>query len=96
MLVGCGCFGPASARGRLGEFRHDHLRPPILMNTRGLTELVFLGVGQQIRILDNRLYSLMVIMAVVTTAMTGPLLRWLAGEDAEAPRPKLDHSAPST
>jgi Kef-type K+ transport system membrane component KefB len=68
----------------------------ILMNTRGLTELVLLSVGQQIGILDNRLYSLMVVMAVVTTAMTGPLLRWLAGEDAEAPRLTLDHSEPST
>jgi Kef-type K+ transport system membrane component KefB len=68
----------------------------ILMNTRGLTELVLLSVGQQIGVLDNRLYSLMVVMAVVTTAMTGPLLRWLAGEDAETPRLKLDHSTPST
>jgi len=46
-----------------------------LMNTRGLTELVILGVGLQMRILDNQLYSLMVIMALVTTAMSGPLLK---------------------
>ncbi|MDW4905790.1 cation:proton antiporter [Streptomyces sp. ADMS] len=45
-----------------------------LMNTRGLTELVILGVGLQIGLLDNSLYSLMVVMAVVTTVMTGPLL----------------------
>ncbi|MGQ4488527.1 cation:proton antiporter [Streptomyces sp. SAS_281] len=45
-----------------------------LMNTRGLTELVILGVGLQAGLLDEGLYSLMVVMALVTTAMTGPLL----------------------
>ena len=46
-----------------------------LMNTRGLTELVILSVGLQLHILDKPLYSLMVIMALVTTAMSGPLLK---------------------
>ncbi|MGW2086502.1 cation:proton antiporter [Streptomyces sp. NPDC001880] len=45
-----------------------------LMNTRGLTELVILGVGLQAGLLDGGLYSLLVVMALVTTAMTGPLL----------------------
>jgi Kef-type K+ transport system membrane component KefB len=48
-----------------------------LMNTRGLTEIVILGVGLQLHILNKSLYSLMVIMALVTTAMSGPLLRVL-------------------
>jgi Kef-type K+ transport system membrane component KefB len=48
-----------------------------LMNTRGLTELVILSVGLQLGFLDDQLYSLMVLMAVVTTMMTGPLLAWL-------------------
>ncbi|WP_432898250.1 cation:proton antiporter [Micromonospora matsumotoense] len=48
----------------------------ILMNTRGLTELIILGVGLQAGLLDTDLYSLMVVMALVTTAMTAPLLRW--------------------
>jgi len=47
----------------------------ILMNTRGLTELIILGVGLQLHYLSTQLYSLMVVMAVVTTAMTGPLLQ---------------------
>jgi Kef-type K+ transport system membrane component KefB len=54
----------------------------VLMNTRGLTELVVLGVGLQIGALDRGLYSLMVVMAVVTTAMAGPILR------------RLNHRAP--
>ncbi len=48
-----------------------------LMNTRGLTELVILGVGLQLHILTKPLYALMVVMALVTTAMGGPLLRWI-------------------
>lgn len=48
-----------------------------LMNTRGLTELIILSVGLQLGVLDPALYSLMVVMAVITTAMAGPLLRLL-------------------
>jgi Kef-type K+ transport system membrane component KefB len=48
-----------------------------LMNTRGLTEIVILGVGLQLHILSKPLYSLMVVMALVTTAMSGPLLKWI-------------------
>ncbi len=51
-----------------------------LMNTRGLTELVILGVGLQLHILNKPLYSLMVIMALVSTAMSGPLLKAIAAE----------------
>ncbi|MFF3905046.1 cation:proton antiporter [Streptomyces sp. NPDC001848] len=56
-----------------------------LMNTRGLTELVILGVGLELKLLDGRLYSLMVVMALVTTAMTGPLLTFIGPERAEVP-----------
>jgi Kef-type K+ transport system membrane component KefB len=53
-----------------------------LMNTRGLTELIILSVGLELRMLDTQLYSLMVVMAIVTTAMAGPLLSWLKpGQD---------------
>jgi Kef-type K+ transport system membrane component KefB len=45
-----------------------------LMNTRGLTEIVILTVGLQLGILDGKLFSLMVVMALVTTVMAGPLL----------------------
>jgi Kef-type K+ transport system membrane component KefB len=46
----------------------------VLMNTRGLTELIVLEIGRQLGLLDTGLYSLLVVMAVVTTGMTGPLL----------------------
>ncbi|WP_232661460.1 cation:proton antiporter [Pseudonocardia sp. TRM90224] len=46
----------------------------LLMNTRGLTELVILTVGVQLGILDQNLFTLMVLMALITTAMAAPLL----------------------
>ncbi|MEV5905649.1 cation:proton antiporter [Streptomyces sp. NPDC052127] len=49
----------------------------LLLNTRGLTELIILTVGLQLGILDGQLYSSMVVMALVTTAMAGPLLQLL-------------------
>jgi Kef-type K+ transport system membrane component KefB len=48
-----------------------------LMNTRGLTEIVILTIGLQLGLLDDRLFSMMVVMALVTTAMAGPLLNVL-------------------
>ena len=47
----------------------------LLMNTRGLTELVLLSVGLRLGILDTALFSALVVMALVTTFMTSPLLR---------------------
>jgi Kef-type K+ transport system membrane component KefB len=45
-----------------------------LMNTRGLMELVALNVGYDLGILSPGIFTMMVLMALVTTAMTGPLL----------------------
>lgn len=59
----------------------------VLMNTRGLTELIILGVGLQAGLLDSSLYALMVAMAVVTTAMTGPLLSRVYTRPVELPDP---------
>ncbi|MGP3977741.1 cation:proton antiporter domain-containing protein [Streptomyces sp. 8N114] len=56
-----------------------------LMNTRGLTELIALGVGLQAGLIDERLYAVFVVMAVVTTAMAGPLLRRLLGPGDTGP-----------
>ncbi|MFI1916557.1 cation:proton antiporter [Nocardia sp. NPDC020380] len=49
----------------------------ILLNTRGLTELIALTAGLQLGIINQRLYSLLVCMALITTLATGPLLRWI-------------------
>lgn len=63
----------------------------VLMNTRGLTELVILLVGLQAGVLDTGLYTILVVMALVTTAMTGPLLQWVYSEKVEpAPSRRVD------
>jgi len=46
----------------------------ILMNTRGLMELVILNIGLDIGVISPAMFSIMVLMALVTTAMTGPLV----------------------
>ena len=45
------------------------------MNTRGLVELIVLNLGYDLGILSPRIFSMMVLMALLTTFMTGPLLR---------------------
>src|SRR4029078_12741520 len=43
--------------------------------TGGFTELVILNVGRQLGVLDDELFTMLVLMALITTAMTGPLLK---------------------
>lgn len=52
----------------------DSVSIGILMNTRGLIELVVLNIGYDLGILSGRIFAMMVLMALVTTFMTGPLL----------------------
>ncbi|WP_411105189.1 cation:proton antiporter [Streptomyces sp. cmx-4-9] len=61
-----------------------------LMNTRGLTEIVILGIGRQMGLIDADLFTVMVLMALITTAMAGPLLRVLRTADP-VPVPTADH-----
>jgi Kef-type K+ transport system membrane component KefB len=49
----------------------------ILMNTRGLMELVILNIGLDIGVISPAMFSIMVLMALVTTFMTTPLLEWV-------------------
>jgi len=48
-----------------------------LMNTRGLTELIVLNIGLSLGVISPLLFTMLVIMALVTTFMTSPLLEWL-------------------
>lgn len=53
---------------------HDSFSLGVLMNTRGLVELVVLNIGYDLGILSARIFAMMVVMALVTTFMTAPLL----------------------
>jgi len=55
-----------------------------LMNTRGLVELVVLNAGLELGILSSTLFTMMVIMALVTTFMTTPLMALLGRNDSRA------------
>lgn len=56
----------------------DSISIGVLMNTRGLMELVVLNIGYDLGILTERIFAIMVLMALVTTCMTGPLLSLIA------------------
>jgi Kef-type K+ transport system membrane component KefB len=49
----------------------------VLVNTRGLIELVFLNIGLDIGVISPTFFTMMVLMALVTTFMTTPLLGWV-------------------
>jgi len=49
----------------------------VLMNTRGIMELVILNIGLQANIITPRLFTMMIIMTFVTTFMTTPLINLL-------------------
>jgi len=66
--------GSALAARAAGMGWRDALSLGALMNTRGLMELVILNVGLDIGVLSPTLYAMMVVMALVTTALTTPLL----------------------
>ena len=55
----------------------ESLAVGVLVNTRGLVELVILNVGLDLHILSPTLFSMMVIMALATTLMTAPLIDWI-------------------
>lgn len=79
LVVACsGKFigGIVGARAN-GLAARESLAVGVLMNTRGLTELVVLNIGLQAGVIDDKLFTLLVVMAVVTTVAAGPLLDWL-------------------
>jgi len=73
-----GKFGGSMVAARaMGTPWHEAAAIGILMNTRGLIELVILNIGLDIGVLTRPLFSIMVVMAVGTTLMTTPLLSWV-------------------
>ena len=70
-----GKFGGATIAARVvGMAWRDAIGVGILMNTRGLMELVVLNVGLELGVLSKTMFAIMVVMALVTTVMTSPLL----------------------
>ncbi len=82
--------GSMLAARAVGESWSDAATIGILMNTRGLTELVILTVGLELGVVTPELFTVMVLMALTTTVMAMPLLALVAGV-----RPQRGASPPS-
>ena len=73
-----GKFGGSMFAARMaGVGWRDATSLGILMNTRGLVELVALNIGLDIGVISPTVFTIMVLMALVTTFMTTPLLEWV-------------------
>jgi Kef-type K+ transport system membrane component KefB len=72
-----GKFGGSAVAARgVGAEWNDAVQIGALMNTRGLTELVVLNVGRSLGVLSASLFAILVLMALVSTAMAAPIVRW--------------------
>ena len=99
IAVACiGKFGGSFAVARLtGMSTRDAAALGVLMNTRGLMELIVLNIGLDLGVISPRIFTMMVIMALVTTLMTTPLLKLVMSDDAllaeDVPAPELPTAA---
>jgi Kef-type K+ transport system membrane component KefB len=100
LLAACaGKLGGTMAAARVMGVRwRDAAALGVLMNTRGLVELIVLDIGRRLGILSFELFTMLVITALVTTFMTNPLLDVIIGRPDKAndgrPRPCPRSSAP--
>jgi len=80
-VASVGKFGGGAIAARLtGLGWRQSASLGILMNTRGLMELIVLNVGMDLGVLSPTLFAMLVIMAIVTTLATTPVLQALAEE----------------
>ena len=78
LVATLGKFGGVSLAARLsGQGRREAMALGILMNTRGLVELIVLNMGLDLGVISPTLFAMMVLMALATTLATAPALRWL-------------------
>jgi len=73
----------------MGESWRDALTLGVLMNTRGLVELIVLNIGLDLGVLSPTLFAMLVIMALVTTMMASPLLP-LLGYQGQSHQPSVE------
>ena len=88
--------GSALASRAAGVPWRNALALGVLMNTRGLMELVILNLGLDLGVINQTLFSMMVLMALITTFLTTPLLAWInptrqTERDLRASEPDLAH-----
>jgi Kef-type K+ transport system membrane component KefB len=90
-LASAGKFGGTFVAGRLtGLPAREAASLGILMNTRGLMELIVLNLGLDLRVISPTLFAMLVLMAVVTTLATTPILHLLHRSEQE---PLVGHTS---
>lgn len=94
LVATAGKLGGTSVTARFtGMSWRDSLQLGALMNTRGLMELIALNIGYDLGILSPRIFTMLVIMALTTTMLTGPLLTLFKAKAAEPVIPPAPASA---
>lgn len=85
--------GSAVAARFAGQSWRTSLAVGSLMNARGMMELIAIKVGLDIGVIGRELFTMLMVMAIVTTVMTGPLLTLFAEPEA-SPQPDLPPTTP--
>ena len=96
IAIGGKWLGASVAARRSGVDRQAAIALGALMNTRGLTELIVLNVGLTLGVITRDLFTMLVVMALVTTFMTGPALRVIdpRGRLSVSPEQEIERAAP--
>lgn len=94
-IVGKVSGGTLSLRA-MGEPWRESFSLGVLMNTRGLVELIVLNIGLDLGVLSPTIFAMLVIMAVVTTMMASPLLHLLGYRTSNQPPTASDLSEQTT
>ncbi|KAI8827003.1 Cation/H+ exchanger, partial [Fimicolochytrium jonesii] len=79
ILVACGgkIIGCTAAARMTGFGWRESLTVGFLMNTKGLVELIVLNLGLEAGVINPKIFTIFVLMAVATTCMTTPIVSWL-------------------
>ncbi|HXN87092.1 MAG TPA: cation:proton antiporter [Candidatus Binataceae bacterium] len=97
IVASVGKFGGSAIAARItGLNWRDASALGVLMNTRGLVELIVLNIGLDFRVISPTLFAMLVLMALATTLMTTPILDLIAHEMTEDHRDEQKASAPGT
>jgi Kef-type K+ transport system membrane component KefB len=85
-VIGAACLGKGGACWAAARFHGEDNRTALavgtLMNSRGLMELIIINIGLEKGVIRPALFSIMVLMAIVTTLMASPVFEWVYGRHA--------------
>jgi Kef-type K+ transport system membrane component KefB len=85
-VIAAACLGKGGACWAAARFHGEDNRTALavgtLMNSRGLMELIIINIGLEKGVIRPALFSIMVLMAIVTTLMASPVFEWVYGRHA--------------